>query len=129
MAEHRRFIRIVYNATATLTEHANNTSQELHQWESELRDLSLHGLLLLRPKEWKPVHNKRYNVAFSLHDSEIVLKMETELVNCCEQYLRMKITHIDIDSISHLKRLVELNVGNDDFLHRELEQLSDIHNL
>ncbi|WP_087021892.1 PilZ domain-containing protein [Thaumasiovibrio subtropicus] len=121
MTEHRRFIRIVYNSPATI-------SQQKQQWQSEIRDLSLHGLLLIRPKEWKPVHNNMYNVAFSLQDSDIVLQMETELVHYCDDYLRMQIAHIDIDSISHLKRLVELNVGNDEFLHRELEQLSDLHN-
>ena len=31
--------------------------------------------------------------------------------------------HIDLDSISHLKRLVELNLGDEDLLHRELHAL------
>ncbi|OZT82227.1 pilus assembly protein PilZ, partial [Vibrio sp. 03_296] len=43
-----------------------------------------------------------------------------------QQTIRLKITHIDIDSISHLKRLVELNVGDDTLLHREIEHLSDL---
>lgn len=31
---------------------------------------------------------------------------------------------IDIESISQLKRFIELNVGNNDLLNRELEHLS-----
>lgn len=55
--------------------------------------------------------------------------MDTQLVDNCEDYLRMNIHHIDIDSASHLKRLVELNVGTDELLHRELEHLTDLHNI
>ncbi len=38
----------------------------------------------------------------------------------------MAISHIDIESIAHLRRLVELNVGDDSLLHRDLEHLSDL---
>ena len=31
---------------------------------------------------------------------------------------------IDIDSVSLLRRLIELNLGNDEQLHRELSQLT-----
>jgi len=31
--------------------------------------------------------------------------------------------HIDLDSITHLKRLVELNLGDEELLHRELSSL------
>ncbi|MGF1806791.1 PilZ domain-containing protein, partial [Aliivibrio sifiae] len=36
------------------------------------------------------------------------------------------IQHIDIDSISHLKRLIELNVGNSDMLLRQLSELTTL---
>ena len=34
--------------------------------------------------------------------------------------------HIDLDSISHLRRLVELNLGDPDILDRELSELSHV---
>ena len=40
--------------------------------------------------------------------------------------LGFKCQHIDIDSMTHLKRLVELNVGSDDILMRELEFLTAV---
>ena len=40
--------------------------------------------------------------------------------------MRLRIEHLDIDSISHLKRLVELNVGDDELLYREIEHLTDL---
>ena len=33
---------------------------------------------------------------------------------------------IDIDSVTHLRRLVELNLGDSDQLNKELSQLSSI---
>ncbi|EEX38264.1 hypothetical protein VIB_000209 [Vibrio metschnikovii CIP 69.14] len=40
-----------------------------------------------------------------------------------ERILHIKIVHIDLESIAHLKRLVELNIGDDELLHRDLEHL------
>jgi hypothetical protein len=36
-------------------------------------------------------------------------------------------THIDIESAQHLRRLVELNLGDDALLHRELAALIEAH--
>ncbi|ADV87510.1 hypothetical protein VVMO6_02488 [Vibrio vulnificus MO6-24/O] len=65
-------------------------------------------------------------VDFTLSDSDIDISLEADVVGFDQQTIRLKITHIDIDSISHLKRLVELNVGDDALLHREIEHLSDL---
>ncbi|TON45171.1 pilus assembly protein PilZ, partial [Vibrio parahaemolyticus] len=40
--------------------------------------------------------------------------------------IRLKITNIGIESISQLKRFIELNVGNNELLNRELDHLSDL---
>lgn len=40
--------------------------------------------------------------------------------------VRLKIINIDINSISQLKRFIELNIGNNELLNRELEHLSDL---
>jgi hypothetical protein len=66
------------------------------------------------------------DVDTELPESDIVISLEAEIVELNDQFMRVSIHHIDIDSISHLKRLVELNVGDEALLHRELEQLSDL---
>ncbi|MCW8330014.1 PilZ domain-containing protein [Photobacterium sp. SDRW27] len=119
MVERRHFIRILYQTPATLR-HSQG------EWSAEVRDLSLQGILLTCPANWTPSSDKHYSVSFCLHDSDIELNMETQLVHHDSNYLRMQIHHIDIESASHLKRLVELNVGTDELLHRELEQLADL---
>ncbi|MGF1691356.1 PilZ domain-containing protein [Photobacterium kagoshimensis] len=121
MVERRHFKRIMYQAPATL-------HQADGSWQTDVRDLSLQGILITRPQEWHPSKDDTYTITFCLHECDIELSMETQLVDNCEDYLRMNIHHIDIDSASHLKRLVELNVGTDELLHRELEHLTDLPN-
>ncbi|WP_037354595.1 PilZ domain-containing protein [Salinivibrio socompensis] len=96
------------------------------EWHAQVLDLSLKGVLLSRPENWQadPEYNA-FLLVFYLHDSDVELDMDCILVNNCKNYLHLYIDHIDIDSVSHLKRLVELNVGNDELLHRELAQLTD----
>ncbi|MFB9135856.1 PilZ domain-containing protein [Vibrio sp. AK197] len=120
MKERRRFSRIVYHATASLTQ------GDLH-CTGQLKDVSLHGLLLTVSETPLPFNGELLiDVAFTLPGSEIELTMTAQIVEQIGALLRMRIDHIDIESLSHLKRLVELNVGTDELLHRNLEHLSDI---
>ncbi|WP_407332287.1 PilZ domain-containing protein [Enterovibrio sp. 27052020O] len=119
MPERRMFSRVVYLTPA-------NIKQGDQNWTSNVLDLSLKGALLSTPSDWGVGNETDYIVSFKLHDSDIELCMELQLIQDGGDYLRFQIDHIDIDSASHLKRLVELNVGNDDLLHRELAQLTDL---
>lgn len=119
MTERRRYSRVVYRTPATI-------SQGNQTWESNVLDLSLKGALLAMPKDWEAGNDQDYDVRFRLHESDIELEMDLKLVQERGEYLSFQIDHIDIDSASHLKRLVELNVGNDSLLHRELAQLTDL---
>lgn len=119
MTERRRFSRIVYQAPATLIQ----GSQHI---EASVSDLSLHGLLLLSKQAELLEVDKQVEVGFSLPESDIVIQLTGLIVGVSEQVIRLAIDHIDIESIGHLKRLVELNVGDDELLHRNIEHLSDL---
>lgn len=118
MSERRRFSRILYQAPA-----------ELHQGQvkatSAIKDLSLHGLLLSTPSEELDTE-RPVDIFFHIPESDIIISLQAAIVDCNDKIMRTRIQHIDIDSISHLKRLVELNVGDEQLLHREIEQLSDL---
>jgi hypothetical protein len=49
--------------------------------------------------------------------------MEVELVHDDHNQLGFHCSHIDVDSISHLRRLIELNLGDEAELERELAAL------
>ena len=58
-----------------------------------------------------------------LPDSDIELKMEAAIVHKTPEHLGLKCTHIDVDSITHLRRIIELNIGDAELLDRELTSL------
>ncbi len=119
MIERRRFSRIVYQAPATLV-------QESQTFESSVSDLSLHGLLLTCEQSQQLSLNEQVQVDFTLPDSEVNIQLTGLIVGVNGHVIRLSIENIDIESIGHLKRLVELNVGDDELLHRNIEHLSDL---
>ncbi|MGY6039451.1 PilZ domain-containing protein [Aeromonas sp. AE23HZ002T15] len=120
MPERRHFTRIFYLTAARL-------SQEARQWRTQLVDVSLQGALLLRPEDWSPSDDKEYEICFVLGGSDIEIKMQVELTHEASKKLGFYCHHIDIDSASHLKRMIQLNVGEEQLLYRELEQLLQEH--
>jgi len=119
MIERRRFSRIIYQAPATLV-------QGDYKLATCIQDLSLHGLLLWAVDEPNLTKDNLIDVSFTLPDSDITIALSATLVSQTERILHLKIDHIDIESVGHLRRLVELNVGSDELLHRELEHLVDL---
>lgn len=120
MVERRRFFRVVFSTPAEL-------AQGEQIWHTRLLDLSLQGALVEQPLDWPEHSNGRYELSFSLADSDIRISMEVELTHKAKERLGFYCHHIDIDSVSHLKRLIELNVGNADMLQRELANLLEDH--
>jgi hypothetical protein len=49
--------------------------------------------------------------------------MDVSVAHVEDQHIGFRCEHIDLDSITHLRRLVELNVGDTDILYRELSAL------
>lgn len=119
MIERRRFSRIVYQAQAVIT-------QESTQVNASVNDLSLHGLLASSDQADVLDINKQINVEFSLSGSDVTIQLVGNIVGLNNNVIRVAIDHIDIESIGHLKRLIELNVGDDELLHRNIEHLSDL---
>ncbi|YCO03178.1 PilZ domain-containing protein [Vibrio sp. VNB-15] len=119
MTERRRFSRIIYQVSA-LVEQSDLALQ------ATIQDLSLHGLLLRAENANSLESSLPVEVAFSFAQSEQVMQLTADIIAVADNEIRLKIINIDIDSISQLKRFIELNVGNNELLNRELEYLSDL---
>ena len=119
MTERRRFSRIIYQVPALI-------EQENLAMQATIQDLSLHGLLL-KVEDAKPLDSLLpVEVGFSFIQSEQMMQLSAGIVSIAGNEIRLKISNIDIESISQLKRFIELNVGNNELLNRELEHLSDL---
>lgn len=113
----RHFHRIFYNAEAVLQ--SPETS-----WTCKIVDISLKGCLLDFTQPWSDSLDKLYTLTLNLTD-EISIIMEVSVIHAIGNRVGFKCQHIDIDSISRLRRLVELNLGDSELLDRELAALSD----
>lgn len=116
--ERRRFQRIDFDAYTEIV-------QGEQRWQVRLHDLSLKGLLVHRPEGWNPVTDVPLLAGVRLADDATVL-MEVELSRDQDGLLGFNCLHIDIESITHLRRLVELNLGDSALLERELAALGEV---
>ncbi|MFI3185401.1 MAG: PilZ domain-containing protein [Methylococcaceae bacterium] len=115
--DNRHFHRILYAAQAALC-------CEEKTWNCEIMDLSLKGCLLRFELPWTEDLEKLYTL--SLHLSEQThIKMELSPTHVVDNKVGFKCEHIDIDSITALRRLVELNLGNSALLERDLIALTE----
>ncbi|MFL9782572.1 PilZ domain-containing protein [Vibrio cyclitrophicus] len=119
MIERRQFSRVVYQVPTELSQGPVNVS-------GSVQDLSLHGLLIQCDDFQQLSHDIPVQVSFTLANSDINIQLEATIVSTINTSMRLRIEHLDIDSISQLKRLIELNVGDDELLYREIEHLTDL---
>ncbi len=120
MESARRFYRIIYATPAQLI-------QGDQVWDTKLLDLSLQGAMIEIPKKWNGQENEHCHLRFTLEESNVCIEMDMEVRKILPKGLGLQCQHIDIDSATHLKRMIELNVGDDEELHRELEYLIAEH--
>jgi len=117
-AERRRFSRIPFDSMA----HINSHEGELHL-NCHVIDVSLNGILVKRPSSWLGKMNDDYSIDLLLENAQLVIKMEAKVAHIDDETIGFTCHHIDLDSITHLKRLVELNLGDEGILNRELTAL------
>ncbi len=116
-SDRRRFQRFEFDAETELM-------QGQRCWPVQLHDLSLRGLLVHRPADWDADPAQPFEARIRLADDAEV-RMEVEMTHSEGELVGMVCRHIDVDSISHLRRLVELNLGDEALLERELAALGE----
>lgn len=92
-------------------------------WNAQLIDISLKGFLATVPGGWHTKIGGHYLVEMLTENPEAMIRMEVSVAHIEGQQAGFRCEHIDLDSITHLRRLVELNLGDSDSLHRELTEL------
>ncbi|WP_299803638.1 PilZ domain-containing protein [uncultured Shewanella sp.] len=119
MDDRRLFSRLIFATDAKLI---SRDSQHENRWPTKLLDISLNGALVELPRDFN-FNDTELTLEFSLQEPEFRVVMQTKLVHRENQQLGLACQHIDVESISHLRRLLELNLGDASLLDRELERL------
>ena len=103
--DRRRFHRVLFDAPTRVT-----AGEE--EFLTTLVDISLNGALLIRPDSWPVEQGDKVNLIVLLDDSE-----------SRKDSIGLRCLNIDMESVSHLRRLVELNLGDTELLERDLQAL------
>mgnify|MGYP006174291127 CR=1 FL=1 len=116
MENRRQFTRILFSITATLNVEDNAYPVSIH-------DISLNGALTTAP-ESSSLKGQLGTLTFSLGDAESEIEMHVAIVHEEPDVIGLQCNAIDIESVTHLRRLVELNLGDETQLEKELSQLT-----
>jgi hypothetical protein len=115
--ERRRFWRTTFRAPVKLV---NDTSAV----DAMLDDISLKGALLEVPADWGGKIGDHCHLKLRLGgDAEMKIIMWGRVTHVDGSKVGLLCESIDLDSITHLRRLVELNAGDPALLERELSAL------
>lgn len=115
--ERRRFTRIPFDGTVRVRGQGRS-------WTAALVDISLKGVLIERPTDWPASPGPEHRLSIELESAEATtITMEATPVHVEGGHVGFRCERIDVDSATHLRRLVELNLGDPALLERELEAL------
>lgn len=89
-------------------------------YTGELYDIALKGALIKMHKKLDPSAGKKCNVMLKLPNSIITLEFEARIAHQKDTYLGFRFEGADVDSITHLRRLLVLNTGDEEGIDREL---------
>lgn len=112
----RNFTRIPFNGAAAIKGRKG-------QWTATILNLSLKGILIVRPETWSGKTGDEYQVDILLSDGDVKIHMDVLTAHLDPKYVGLCCTHIDLDSITHLRRLLEFNTGNEDQVIHEISNL------
>ena len=114
--ERRRFSRIAFHRPAELEASAERAS-------CELLDVSLKGALVAASPSFGGAVGQGCTLTIRLDGGDALVRMDGKIAHREGAQVGIRCTGIDLDSIAHLRRIVELNLGDEELLHRELSAL------
>lgn len=119
--EQRHFTRIPFDAEVRITD-----PQDGSTYSAQLLDISLKGALTTQPNAFAAEISKIYQLELSLtaSGSDIKLQMEASIVHMEDGRIGFQYQNMDLDTATHLHRLVELNLGDEKLMERELAELA-----
>lgn len=120
MTEHRNdekrgFHRIVYHASAFVYIGTTYTP-------CKVLDISFKGCLVELPEAWlaKAADVDRVEI---LLEGGMAIQMEVSLSHEQDHLVGYRCDHIDLDSVTVLRRMIELNLGDSELLNRDIKAL------
>ena len=115
--ERRHFVRVGFDAPALLTTATDAFSVHV-------LDLSLKGALLVAPAQAELEAGMLCQLTIPLAETGNHIAMSTEIAHVEGLHAGLLCRGIDLDSVTHLRRLIELQLGDPALLERDLGELT-----
>lgn len=115
--ERRRFVRIHFQGSVEL-------SQREQSWPCDLVDISLKGALLLPKTACAPDPSLPVTLTLMLDENNAIIMTGRAAHNIAGQF-GLYCEQIDVDSMAHLRKLIDLNTGDPTCAERELKLLGE----
>ena len=115
--ERRHFVRVGFDAPALLT-----TSTDA--FRVHVLDLSLKGALIMVPAQADLEPGMLCQLTIPLAETGNHIAMSTEVAHTEGLHTGLLCRGIDLDSVTHLRRLIELQLGDPALLERDLGELT-----
>lgn len=114
----RRFTRVSFAANAKLI-------IEEQTFSTDIIDVSLKGALVetQQGQTDKLSLGQDAKLAFTLTSSTIELIVDVKVQRLDKHFIGVMFESMDLESAAHLKRLVELNIGGEEMMEREIGSL------
>lgn len=114
--ERRLYQRVNFDTTAKL-------SKDDQFFTCQVVDLSIRGVLLRPHGVLRSQIGALYELEIPLSDQQNQIKMSLKLMHQAPESLGFVCENIDLDSITHLRKIIELNSGDASILDRDLATL------
>lgn len=117
--DRRRFSRVEFEADVKI-------SQAGESFTAQLLDISVNGVLVSTPDTYHVRTDIPVTLCVHLASDAQIL-MQAALVHSSNKVLGFHCTSIDIDSMMHLRRLIEINLDDPSASERVLNELLQRH--
>ena len=113
--QRRQYTRVPFSAEILM--------QSGHEeWTCNLLDISLNGMLVEPPHDMDINPNNPCAVALFLSD-DVIINIRVKIGQTADDRWGLQFINIDVESLQHLRKLLELNLKDPDLINRELNQL------
>lgn len=89
----------------------------------ELQDVSLRGALLRVPRAFAAPVGRAATLVILLDHGAAAIRMRGTVAHRDEETLGLRCREVDLEGLTHLRRILEVNLGEERLLQRELEAL------
>ncbi|MDX1776571.1 MAG: PilZ domain-containing protein [Desulfobulbales bacterium] len=116
MKERRKFQRVTFATNANITSKGT-------KYNGELLDISLQGALVHAPGSIPLEEGTRCELSIHLDGSDITMHFLADIIHRRGNKFGFKFISEDTDTATHLRRLLELNIGSSEAIDREIASL------